>query len=266
MLVSLRSTTIGVVALLCACQELDSPMAPPTQARKDGGICADSRPQMDGTAGDEVCVRFTFFEERQDFASKTDLPLATNLVWSGQSFDTYDQSLAECLPKILGVQFKLYIIEYGEYATFDVPGQLEKVSDDGFTVFGLPKASYALPPNMEIVSSTPAGKYSVRGGLLRGVCLDFRMRTLLGGVPIGGGWHRWYDYTGAAFMGPGQGSGGGGGRGWIWKNNEDGYTSGAGAGWQTAFNNYMSGQGCTRGWEIWIDGHQVCDSFGNAMS
>jgi hypothetical protein len=164
------------------------------------------------------------------------------------------------------VTFKVYIPETGESATFDIPVPIEKVSDDGYTVWGIPMGTYAFPPNMEIWSSEPSGKYAARGGFLRAVCFDIALRTDMG-VRLLGGYHLWYDYNGSIFGTPGSSSGGSTGRGWSWHSTGTGYRNAGGQGsWEAALDSYLSGGGCSYGWEIWIDGVQKCDEFGNVMT
>jgi hypothetical protein len=260
-----------MVFLVLGCNAVDSVVSPRQVAHKlqsQAGNCEPTRPEMSGMSGDEgTCVQFTFFEEQQDFATGAGPAANYELVWSGQSFSSFPEPEEDwrCHRTATGVTFKLYIIEYGEYATFDVPVAIPIASDDGYTAFGIPKGSYALPENIEIRSSNPPGKYAIRGGFLKAVCFDFTVRTGMG-IRVEGGWHRWYDYTGWPYLAPGGWTNANDGRGWSWTTSSTGYRNGGGMGWQNALDKYMNGDGCTRGWEIWIDGNQKCDSFGNAVT
>jgi hypothetical protein len=204
---------------------------------------------------------------RQDYARPVGQASGTELAWSGQAFDSYSSSDedASCHQTVSGVTFKLYIPEYGEDATFDVPVPIELATYDGSTTFGVPMGSYALPENIEIVSSTPPGKYAARGGLLRAICYDFTVHTGTG-IRVEGGWHTWYDYTGQVYLHVGGTAMGGPGGGWAYATS-DGFQNGMGDGdWGSALSTFMLRGTCTYGWEIWVDGTEKCNEYGQLMA
>lgn len=260
---------VWIVGLVVSCAAPDS-LGPNSTSQKlkirgsvTTGGCDQSRPSGANTADAfPTCVAFQFIESEQNYASSLGSADMTELVWSGQSFDEYGDAFDPvCLRQVQGVDFTAYIPEYGEDATFKISIPLDKFSDDGYSVEGLPMATYSLPENVEFWSTSPPGKYSMRGGLLRAVCRNYSLRV--GGVRIGGGKDRWYDYTGVIYLNPVNPSGGGGGSGWGWSSWDR--TNGAGSGWQTALSAFLGNGNCIGGWEIWVDGVQRCDAFGNRM-
>jgi hypothetical protein len=151
----------------------------------------------------------------------------------------------------------------GERVEFNIP---KTIFMDVFTTLprsreGYPQAAYNVPMGAWIDKS---GRYQAIGGQIYAKCKMERVRTSAGKMGARGnmiGWH----YTGGVYAAPSMSSASPGGRGWSFKDFKINVESGVGDGWRAALATFLNGGGCTRGWEIWVDGKQTCAADGTAL-
>lgn len=186
---------------------------------------------------------------------------ATDPLWSGQLFGTAADSPSDAYCP-MGVPFPEYQVRLtnGTVVTFQMAGTAIYMHDVPSPNPSYRAARYSLPPGAHSVSID--GIYEAWNGTLYGVCRVWRKQIL--GKIVEGGFVDWFKFDGEVWTRDNPDSGGnGGGRGWAYSKdgtqNGDG-TSGTINDWQTALNNYLTTGTCTQGWEVWVDGVQVCSA------
>jgi hypothetical protein len=209
-------------------------------------------------------VSWSALEGSEEIATPAGSADGSEPLWLGEPASSFSESALTCPQTIAAATNKAYIIEFGEDAYFRVTG-LVKHANLGYSVYGSPMASYRVPPGA-IRSYSPLDKYEMIGGLMYARCNIVIVRTGLG-VRVELGPITWYNYDGSIFLSslpprPGEDEG----RGWGFRNSGTGSTTYGGTPTGvllSALAKYDSGGGCTKGVEIWIDGWQVCDAYGN---
>ena len=223
-------------------------------------------PQLTWNEGEECVTEHYTIETSQQGSQETPNGAdGTEPLWDGESFALSENGNFQsvCPPYFPYVNFSEYVPSTAEDARFHVTGPITKIGDLGYTVYGRPMARYRLP---EMVFNSTDGRYSIYGGTIGITCL-VELRRVLGNfyqveLQI---WRAWgYDSPGGVRYNRSPLAGGGDGGGWGWS--DDGSSNGSGDGWSTALQTYLSGGGCTAGFEIWVDDDQKCDAYGNAMT
>jgi len=105
--------------------------------------------------------------------------------------------------------------------------------------------------------------YVAEGGYIYAACYT-KWVTLLNVTAIVGPMVS-FNYTGTVMFEPASGTGGSDAGGWAYSNIEIEVENGVGDGWRDALDTFLSGGGCTKGWEIWVDDDQACDANGNLV-
>lgn len=254
-------TKVAVIALLAsACGDVATiPVA--SVASSIAFSCMDEGDPEPGCP-----VLWTFQDGDDEMATDAGIAVGTEPLWLGQLIESVEAPRA-CPNWIPLAHNKVYVPAFYETAVFQVSG-LTKVANLGVSVGGHPMAAYSVPSG-PLYSSFPRDKYIMQGGLMKARCNTFEGRTPTGRI-VYVGTVTWYDYTGEVYLSDRTATpGGDGGRGWGYRDTASGTTSGAGSlpgGAQTAVSRYLSGNGCTEGWEIWVDGARACDAHGNEYS
>ena len=245
------------VLSIAACSEGTAPLEPFTG--RHANECTDEGPTEPGCP---VQIQFTS-ELETDVAQDVGFATGAEPLWSGESFAEVMESSERFCPSFYKPgKISWYVPEFGENAVFDLPGTAYLQAVIGRTVLGFPMARYSIPIST-LTSTEPAGKYKIFGNVtLYVVCNMVRFRTSRGRL-VEGGFMRIYNMEANIQLTEPGGASGSSDRGWAWQDSFTGqeYKNGAGQGsdWRAALDTYIETGVCTRGWEIWVDGEQLCD-------
>jgi hypothetical protein len=116
---------------------------------------------------------------------------------------------------------------------------------------GLPRAGYRLPPGPW---DSHDGEIRIWSGIVRGWCRGRYVSYGFGQIWVGG--MHWYEYEGRWSPLEGRSSNDGGG-GTYAESSDGASVSDPGA--QEALDAFLGGGVCMEGWDIYVDGVQVCD-------
>lgn len=253
--------------------ERNSGFTPPEPAQPPGVASYDcqfflrrsdeaTQPQAGVTIQSDQCYWIDSFSNSElddHFATGSDdTPTPGLPTWSGESFGSLGtDQMRFCPVAVSRPHFTLNIPGHG-IVHFRIPGVVTITYENPV----IKEATYALPAGNHWDST---GRYRIVGGTITGACFVWEFNLPFRRVV--GGWMSWYpNYTGLLFyhdqgINPTGGSAGG----WAYKDADVYIENGAGDGWEDALHTYVSGGGCTSGWEIWVNSTQRCDRYGNLL-
>lgn len=158
--------------------------------------------------------------------------------------------------------FRVRIIQNGESVYFKAVGRAYLDPSIFIPPEGnIPRAAYTTPSG-QIRDQT--GRYVAQGGHIYARCFVKQVWGARGNVLAYVGPIVSFNFTGTIMHNP-NGGPTGGGRGWAYKDDQVYVENGVGPGWREALDRFLSGGGCTQGYEIWVDGTLKCDANGNLI-
>lgn len=230
-----------------------------------------SDPSLDATSTstfDDACpVAATVIESDERYAIQIPQAPAGAAQWEGQSVEWpsgYDYA-STCPAQLAYIKFKVEIEGTNDVARFEIPAAdvpILKEVDLGYTVFGQPMAKYRLP---ELIYNSTDGNYSIYGGLVSVTCHSElrQISSYVFGVEIviGRSWN--YESAGGVRRNSTpQPPLFGGSSGWAYRDNSRSFDAGSDSGWFDALSAWVNNGSCTVGWDIFVDGVQVCRKDG----
>jgi hypothetical protein len=181
--------------------------------------------------------------------------------WNGETYD--DLHAVADRPTCRSTEYitvQVWVVAFSEHAIFYLTSPVPKIADLGWDyVYNQPMAEYAIPASWTY-SDMPWRKYKISGGTVLARCAWKVLKTPAGWEVHIGRVTTW-GYSGELVYAGGNGTEPRKGRGWSASNS--GVSTGEGsADWRQALQKYLDENVCTEGWEIWVDGVQMCRADG----
>lgn len=283
--VSISLVTVAMGLVGCSAPDsISSPVAPTRPRMSDPiGTCNAYGPMTEETSfGPNDCPNDPFVGTTAVFPWNMATVMTgsspaprSDYVWRGENLSTPEDE-SQC-PEVLYTSVRLNWD--GTWYTFPGPLFLQGPAQASRYYPGLPHGYYTQGPDdsRPVVSDDLRSQISAFQGKPQAVIAcngDYRFsvfseRVWVGVVSTVGMWGHITPY--ASYNRPTSFDPGG------WSYGEYTYDAsgtiltvrvenGAGDGWRSALDAYLSGGGCTIGWEIWVDGKQRCRSDGTAVA
>ena len=271
----MRNFSSSVVAFLLVslviigCADREQSLAPELEllarrvaAQKGDGKTDPGTISLCEADGECYVVYYEPWDFSQEIATETGTQPDPSLpLWQGES--VVSGGTYVCPTWWPNPDFKVIIPQHNyTLVHFSIPGQAHA----SFPVTpppnhpGIPSAAYAMPLGRY---RDVTNNYVAEGGYIYAACYT-KWVTLLNVTAIVGPMVS-FNYTGTVMFEPASGTGGSDAGGWAYSNIEIEVENGVGDGWRDALDTFLSGGGCTKGWEIWVDDDQACDANGNLV-
>jgi len=184
-------------------------------------------------------------------------------IWTGETVDPAPEQ-ADCPASYPRPEFTVILVDNGERVLFRSFTTAFYMNDVPSPEPPFRAAQYRFPEFVHSYGQSEAyGKLEAIGGTLQAVCKVVRLQ--IGNTTVETGLMKPFRFDGRVAISDdttgGGGGGGGDSRGWAYSD-ETGFQNGEGSGsWFEALDRYLRAGVCTAGWEVWVNGRQVCDGF-----